>query len=268
MNNKQKRAYAKSFDKYSAIVESKYQPLIEAALRKQVKQFNDYAENMGYANALLMIDTVVTIKPIEAVLRRLYLVEGKKSGRREQQHLNTMYGEELKHSGAVYTTKSINWFTDWLDSLKQFFNKEGFLAVRRITETTRNWLREQTTAAMNEQQTVPQIRDRLISPDINRRRANVIARTEVITVLNHANHAAAEDSDLVFIREWSSTRDKRTRHSHVTMNGEVVTNEQAFSNGGMYPGDPALSAKERIQCRCTVIRTPLRDVFGKLVMKK
>lgn len=268
MNAKQKRAYGKAFDKYSATVENKYRLQIEAALNKQVKQFTDYAENVGFANALTLIDHVVTTKPIEDVLKRLYLIEGKKSGRKEQQHLNATFGAELKSSRGDYSVKSIDFFTDWLDDLRTFFFNDGFLAVTRITETTRNWLREKTGKAMDEQKTFPQIRDELISDDINRRRANVIARTEVITVLNHSNHAAAEDSDLVFIREWSATRDKRTRHTHVLMDGEVVTNNQKFSNGGMYPGDPVLSAKERIQCRCTVIRSPLRDVFGKLVTKK
>jgi SPP1 gp7 family putative phage head morphogenesis protein len=268
MTNKQKRAYAKAFDKYSATVENKYRPQIEAALNRQVKQFIDYAENVGFANALTLIDHVVTVKPIEDVLKRLYLVEGKKSGRREQQHLNATFGAELKSAPGMYTTKSIDFFTDWLDSLRMFFFNEGFLAVTRITETTRNWLREKTSKAVDEGKTFPQIRDELITDGINRSRANVIVRTEVITVLNNANHVAAEDSDLVFIREWSATLDKRTRHTHVAINGEVITGDQHFSNGGMYPGDPALSAKERIQCRCTVIRSPLRDVFGKLVLKK
>lgn len=267
MTKREKRAYARAFDKYSAVVESKYKPLIEAALRKQIKQFIDYAENVGFANALFLIDNVVTTQPVEAVLRRLYLVEGRKSGRREQQHLNTMYGAELKRSGQLYETKAINWFNDWLDSLERFFFNEGFIEVRRITETTRNWLRKQTTEALNEQLTFPQIRDRLITEDISRSRANVIGRTEVITVLNNANHVAAEASDIVFIREWSATRDKRTRHAHVVMDGETVSGDQRFSNGGMYPGDPVLSAKQRIQCRCTVIRSVLRDVFGKIVRK-
>ena len=88
-------------------------------------------------------------------------------------------------------------------------------------------------------------------------RATVIARTEVISGFNASGMAAASSlpPDVVAGKQWIATRDSRTRPSHGHADGQIVAVNQPFLVGGagaMYPGDPALPAKESIQCRCAV----------------
>ena len=56
-------------------------------------------------------------------------------------------------------------------------------------------------------------------------------------------------------KEWVSTLDNRTRHSHRQLDGEKVDNDEKakFSNGCRYPGDPTARYAEICNCRCTVI---------------
>lgn len=56
-------------------------------------------------------------------------------------------------------------------------------------------------------------------------------------------------------KEWVSTLDNRTRHSHRQLDGERIDNKESakFSNGCRYPGDPTARYAEICNCRCTVI---------------
>ena len=42
------------------------------------------------------------------------------------------------------------------------------------------------------------------------------------------------------------------RPSHQALNGETVGIRERFSNGGRWPGDPALPAEENANCMCSV----------------
>ena len=262
----------RAFKRQANALEAKYAPLIESALNSQIEAFLAYAEDMGINNALLHLNTIVLNKPVEDVLRRLYITEGRIAGRREEASIKDMYGEEWnntfgKQAGTPYRVKAMDFFTDWLSDLTNFFNYQGFNSVVRISNTTRDWLRRQASDGMEAGDTIPELRDRLITDGISRTRANVIARTEVITVLNAANQRAAEGSRLLMIKTWRTLRDKRVRHLHRDMEGEVQDLDTPFSNGGMYPGDPELSAEQRIQCRCTATRRGKRDGNGRLMRK-
>lgn len=95
-------------------------------------------------------------------------------------------------------------------------------------------------------------------------RAETIARTESLGVMSAARDEAArqvmEQADLApedVTRTWSATRDKRTRDSHYSMDGQEVGLDDPFVTPDgeelQYPGDPNASAGERINCRCTII---------------
>ena len=94
-------------------------------------------------------------------------------------------------------------------------------------------------------------------------RGDVIARTESINALREGQQQcirdAFEQSDIQqkeVTRQWDASGDSRTRPAHADADGQTVQGmEQAFIVDGealMYPGDPAGSAANTIQCRCTV----------------
>lgn len=86
-------------------------------------------------------------------------------------------------------------------------------------------------------------------------RAVRIARTEVGGVLNggecqyYAEQGVAQ-------KEWLATQDDRVRDGHSDADGQVVAISEYFLVGGerlFYPGDPAGSPENILNCRCTII---------------
>ena len=95
-------------------------------------------------------------------------------------------------------------------------------------------------------------------------RAETIARTEALAAV-HQGHKQAFDQAILDGRllpeeieeEWVSAGDMRVRHSHTLLNGT----KQAFGQlwQGLYgllrfPGDPDADPRERINCRCILVR--------------
>lgn len=86
-------------------------------------------------------------------------------------------------------------------------------------------------------------------------RTEMIARTETIRSSN-AGSQELYDEWGVKEHEWLSTKDDRTRPDHADADGQVQPINEPFDVGGeklMYPGDPAGSPSNTIQCRCTVL---------------
>lgn len=94
-------------------------------------------------------------------------------------------------------------------------------------------------------------------------RADTIARTETLTAVAAAREHSfqqAVDAGALMPEEvectWSATGDKRTRHSHASMDGQKRKFGEPFRSPSgalmMFPGDYSLGAgaEETIQCRC------------------
>lgn len=65
---------------------------------------------------------------------------------------------------------------------------------------------------------------------------------------------AAKDNGCDVVKQWDATLDKRTRKSHQRVDGEIREMDEPFSNGLMFPGDPAGGASEVINCRCALLQ--------------
>lgn len=79
------------------------------------------------------------------------------------------------------------------------------------------------------------------------------------TMVTGAENAGRKDSydnladqGVVQKKVWIATADDRTRESHLELDGEEVDIDQPFSNGLMYPGDPAGDPEEVYNCRCSM----------------
>ena len=86
-----------------------------------------------------------------------------------------------------------------------------------------------------------------------------IATTETTGALNGGHWAARSeliDDGLVSGSEWLTSGDSLVRDDHEAANGQVAGADGMFEIGGekcRYPGDPNLSAAQRINCRCLTI---------------
>lgn len=89
--------------------------------------------------------------------------------------------------------------------------------------------------------------------------ARALARTDLIGLANAGSLASARAVDPESrprFKMWLATPDERTRADHREADRQVVPLDAAFAVGGehlQYPGDPAGSDSNVINCRCTLI---------------
>ena len=91
--------------------------------------------------------------------------------------------------------------------------------------------------------------------EMNKTQAIRSARTIVTGAENKGrqdSYARAEADGIILQKEWVSTNDGRTRHSHAVLDGAIVDQDKKFENGLMYPGDTSGRPEEVWNCRCTV----------------
>ena len=101
-----------------------------------------------------------------------------------------------------------------------------------------------------------EVKERL---DISATKAQRIVRTEAHRAREEGKLASLEHAakqGLNIKKRWVSAMDSRVRDEHGAADGQIVDMEESFVVGGEeleYPGDPAGSAENVINCRCTMI---------------
>lgn len=93
--------------------------------------------------------------------------------------------------------------------------------------------------------------------DIGYNNAVRIARTEGHRIQVQSTMDAcykAKDKGADVVKQWDATLDGRTRDSHTMVDGEIRELDKPFSNGLMFPGDPAGGAAEVVNCRCALLQ--------------
>lgn len=82
------------------------------------------------------------------------------------------------------------------------------------------------------------------------------ARTMITSAENVGrldSYRRSESMGIEMQKQWMSTHDGRTRHSHRQIDGEIVGIDEEFSNGLMFPADPYGLPEEVYNCRCTLV---------------
>lgn len=121
-------------------------------------------------------------------------------------------------------------------------------------------MRQQMTDWISESQRNGKSIDEMVaalgkSSPLSPSRAQAWARTESVRAYNAGAATGLAQAGFGF-KQWLATSDDRTRDWHASADGQIVAIDQPFIVGGeagMYPGDPSFSAKNTVNCRCTVI---------------
>lgn len=100
-------------------------------------------------------------------------------------------------------------------------------------------------------------------------RARTVARTESHAAVMAGAYAGAvreaeARGDVAPFKVWISTRDSRTRPTHVEADGQRTLLTSSFMVGGaqlLYPGDPRGPADTVIQCRCSFLPIVLGETL-------
>ena len=165
----------------------------------------------------------------------------------------------------VVNTKA---FPHWLQIVFGFLDR--FLlnkVVLPISQTTIDQVDEMLKEALDKGWGTTQMVDALKNTELPAWRARLISRTETVRATNIAQMVQATQSPFETEKMWIAVEDNRTRftHTHAGVDGERVGLYEKYSNGGYFPGDPNLPAKEVCNCRCTQGFFAKRDLDGNLV---
>jgi len=144
-----------------------------------------------------------------------------------------------------------------LPHIVEWLETYPFKFAQQVSQTTIEMLRKELHEAFVNGEDLKQIMERVANVfrvSAEGYRAERIARTETIRA---ANKGALEGYRQAGVRkkEWITALDERTREWHAEADGQIVPIDAPFVVGGeelMYPGDPAGSPGNTINCRCTV----------------
>lgn len=236
--------------------------VFKLALDDQVKQVSEWIKANG-VNIEPMLSVLVSPQPISEAYRICYST----IGTQEAKYVYTF----IKRLGERKEIPSF--FSEyWRKMMVLFFETEAGERITGVTETTREsitkLLADSVGMSLSEQATY--ILEHLDSPDFNRYRALMIARTESTAAAGQGAYLANQSSDYETVKEWISVMDKNTRHTHMVADGQVVESYDMFEVGAelaLYPGALTLSAAESIQCRCTYAFVPKTDGDGLPILK-
>jgi hypothetical protein len=145
----------------------------------------------------------------------------------------------------------------WLQLAETFTAEHMPRLARLASGTLRDLVKAVIDDALEEGLTVYKAATRLREqwPDLARYEADRITRTELIAASNYGSQEGAKATGLPMDKLWISTSDARTREAHLEANDQRVPIDAPFIVDGeacQYPGDPALSAGNRVHCRCAV----------------
>lgn len=224
-----------------------------AAWEPAIREDGDMGLARGYAFAAESVWMEFAERTFDAVETEA----AKSYGRYSTQHVHWI--EAMKAPDGVRAT--------WLDRFRSFLDGPAATRVRRINESTRDFIREQLTLAADDKLAPAAVARRLRQAwqlvreggENGVGRPLMIARTEIVGWANRASlvgaDSVARELGLQMQKEWIATRDGRVRATHAAADGQVVEKDAPFSVGGsplMHPGDQSAPASEVVNCRCSV----------------
>jgi len=134
--------------------------------------------------------------------------------------------------------------------LTAYIEAETTFLVAKMGETTGRAVARVVQRGLEEGATVAEMRGRLIMlPEFDRKRAQLVARTENTRAWNGAQRRTAQEAEgqygIAMEKTWISSRDERVRDEHDALDdGEWYPVGHVFDNGLPNPGEP--------NCRCTL----------------
>ena len=145
---------------------------------------------------------------------------------------------------------------EWFEMvLLEYINAYGADEVVKITTTTQEQIKQVIANSRNAGLGVVETAEALrqFAPELSKIRALTIARTETHAAAGFSQQAVMKATGLEFRREWVAAIDGRERQEHADANGQTIGQGEKFVVAGEqldFPGDPAGSAANVINCRC------------------
>jgi hypothetical protein len=145
----------------------------------------------------------------------------------------------------------------------------GLFSFKSIKETTLDNVMSEVSRGLEERLSISDVEENI--KDYFKKnsvwRANTVARTETLQALTVGQQSVfdeARETGIEFSKVWVTALDERVRDAHRAAHKQRVDDKDKFEVGGEmleYPRDPAGSAKNVINCRCTVLMIPKEENF-------
>ena len=240
------------FARFHKNAEKQMLPIVRKALNKQIKGVISWVEKNGVENVPVegLIDTTVWRSLYPAIYESI----GMSMARLEYYRQRRLEGLESKAS-AIDFLKDI-----WSGKLRDAAIEYLTGIENRLNQTTVDLVRKALTSGY--ELGLDRLgRIRIFNKeifDINKGRGQDITTTETTTISNLGKEIAAkswieQQGGNAGYKVWLG-RIAKERPTHIAVNDTILPMDEPYAVGGelaQRPGDVALSAKERIRCRCT-----------------
>lgn len=244
----QRVAYWKQFDRQRWGYLGFGMNRIESAIKEQVQSVSERLE-VSISAAIGNIESIST-RPMEQAYQDIY---GK---------VGSAFAMQIYNSFKSYDPRTVTKQDEdeFLQYMKEWISVEGAGRVQAVTDTTKKRLRKFLDQAIDEglgsEEAAKLLSEQ--SQIIGRKRARVIARTEIISASNKGSIHGARQTNLTLRKEWIHTPDGRVRDGtnspfdHTSVDPVPIDDPFIVSGEELdYPGDMRASAGNTIQCRCT-----------------
>lgn len=156
----------------------------------------------------------------------------------------------------IFSQSTVDWINSWSYDL-------GELMHINTTKALEILLNE----ALENGEGINKIVDTLKDfPEFDRHRAKVIAITEMLTAHSRSLWESYMQSPAVTGKTWKHSGGKgiEPRADHVALDGTTINVDETFTVGGeeaQFPRDTSLSAKQRVNCHCTLGPSVDQDII-------
>ena len=245
MNGRQRESYWNEYRQLHKQSENQHIKLINAALQLQIKKFFEQVKTVGVNRAT--VDT----KPIKKALRMIWRETSVKFGNHAYENVKRQIGQ-----------KRFGYNERWSKIILYYFDRYGGKKIQDISDTTYERIMMALGKGEAEGLSYSEIEKMMLGSQVTEARAGVIARTETNAAANFGMLIAANDLGIEVQKQWVTAKDERVRKAHMILDGDVVNIDGKFSNGMLFPSDPAGGPKEVINCRCVLAFVPVLDDNG------
>lgn len=258
--NKRRRRYIKFIEiSFSKVVRSVRKSYISEIIRYDDPEL-----------ALNQISESEVKQQIKSAMIKTYQAVGVAFAKYQYNQLEKSIKPEMETKNADDRLESL-----WMEQFLLYVERQTGQKITSITRSLLDDIENITRAAVREggeegwgvRRVAQQIQRNLSVRD--NYRVMRIARTEVVGASNAGMYEGARSHPVKTLKKWQVNLDSDTRDDHADMaDAEPVKHDEPFSVGGeqlMYPGDPAGSAWNVINCRCSVEYIPENDIIDDIL---
>jgi uncharacterized protein with gpF-like domain len=238
---------------------------VKKALKAQLSSFTSDLQQYGKEQAIANMDVQLWNKDLAPVINKLYVEAGLAKA-------NQTLGELRRLPKVQKKRTSFGYNQEWTQEILNYFAQHLFdKVVLPISDTTRAYIMKVISKGIDEGWSIQQMVEEIEREDYLDGRVRRILRTESNRAINYGNELAADKFEYKTQKRWISVHDSRTRHAHLSADGQTVNQDGSFNVGGEqleFPGDPNGSGANTINCRCFSEVVAMRDENGRLIPKE